>query len=391
MEPQVNEAVEVNPTPKGRKMWVVVVVIIVVMAIAAIASFINAVRGTSKPRPVVAQSATITPVAPPIHAATVDTLHNQIEQDKGASAVQTTPNGQATGANGQVQNGQQQQQIDPAAEMKRRREMALSLSPGGWQKGQDTGTAQAQAKDPAAAALDETLKELEAMSKPTVQPVAMTQQSTAPSGLQAAITPASASSVTYATADPELPKGWYLVKKGRFIEALTDNKIEGEFAGPVRCHTTTDMYDESGQYILVPSGSILIGEASAVGATYQRRLAVLFTDLELPHYSVDLGKATGLDQEGATALRDQVNRHIPSTIAMVGAIGILGGLSASQGGSYNNSSGTQRIYSGIGQEAGEVGMQILGQQLNRPPEITIRPGDRVRVWINKSFALPQYK
>jgi type IV secretory pathway VirB10-like protein len=392
MEPQVSEAVEVQQKPKSLKVWLLVIVLIAVLAFASIASLINAVKGSPRPKPVVAQSIEQTPVPAPNHAATVVDFHRQIEQDKQASETQMPTNGLANGQNGQAQNanGQQQQQIDPVAEMKRRREMALALSPGGWQKGQESGASATTTKDSTDAVLDDTLKQLQAMSRPGVQPVSIAQAVSA--NPSAALSPAKSSiDVTYAVADPELPKGWYLIKKGRFVEALTDNKLEGEFSGPVRCHTTTDMYDEDGQHLLVPAGSILVGEASAVGETYQRRLAVLFTDLLLPHSSVDLGKATGLDQEGATALRDQVNRHIPSTIAMVGAIGVLGGLAQSQGGSYNNSSGTQRIYSGIGTEAGEMGMGILGQQLRRPPEITIRPGDRVRVWINKPIALPEFR
>jgi type IV secretion system protein VirB10 len=198
----------------------------------------------------------------------------------------------------------------------------------------------------------------------------------------------------YAVPNPEaklLPDGTqgYVIDKGRIFEGVLENKLEGEFSGPVRVHTTSDAYSEDGKHLLVPAGSVLLGEATQVGSQYQRRLAVLFTDLETPGWWVDLGKATGLDQEGATALKDKVNRHIPMTIASVAAIGVLGGIAAANSGTIYNGSGTQRIYGGVGQTAAEMGMQILSQQMMRPPELTIRPGTRVRVWITKPLVLPE--
>jgi len=32
---------------------------------------------------------------------------------------------------------------------------------------------------------------------------------------------------------------------------------------------------------------------------------------------------------------------------------------------------------------------MLQQQMMRPPELTIRPGTRVRVWINRPLLLPE--
>jgi type IV secretion system protein VirB10 len=72
-------------------------------------------------------------------------------------------------------------------------------------------------------------------------------------------------------------------------------------------------YRPTPQHVLIPEGTVVLGEARKIGATgtgQQRRIAVVFHRLIMPDgYSVDLDQFTGLNQIGETALKDKVNNH----------------------------------------------------------------------------------
>jgi type IV secretory pathway VirB10-like protein len=303
-----------------------------------------------------------------------------------------------SGNSGQI-GGNGQQSVDPAADVKRRRLLAMSLSPGGWEKGETIG-----GESGSAPSESDLLRQIMQMSQPSQSSSALPSLPQMPSLAQMPWTPTGGIQASdpkspapqpyqFAQADPDtvrMPDGstGYVLRKGRIIEAALEFTLQGEFSGPVRCHVTNDVYDDSGKHLLIPAGSVLLGEAAQVGSQYQRRLAVLFTDLQVPGYTIDLAKATGLDQDGATALRDKINRHLLSTIASVVAVGVLSGEAEANGGTVLTGNGLQRLEMGVGQEGGMEGSQILSQTMSRPPEITIRAGHLVRVYLNRPLVLP---
>jgi type IV secretory pathway VirB10-like protein len=185
--------------------------------------------------------------------------------------------------------------------------------------------------------------------------------------------------------------GKYKLFEGTIIEAALMNQLEGDFAGPVICLVTTDVPSHDRQRVLIPKGSRILGMTEEVQESNQRRLAVIFHRIIMPDgFSVDLEKTAGLDQIGATALKDKVNNHIWSKIATAGALGLIGGLSLYNTGGYNDANGSDMYRQGVAREMGQGSRTILQHQLNRMPEITIRPGNRVKVWLAKDIYLPAY-
>ena len=387
-EPQVSERVG----PEARLRSWVVWALAGIVALATVVSLVNLIergRRPESPKALASTTAVTKTIAPSLPQQARAEIIQMREADAQHGQLPAIPQQPQI----QVQPGQQPQPaVDPVADIKRRREIALTLSPGGWVKGSEALPAsRAKSEEDSVTELVRELAKVSAAGQSAVPSQDVVKPRNPDPPAQAMKTPAP---YEYAKADPdsaEMPDGQkgYVLRKGRILEAVLENKLEGEFAGPVRCHVTTDVYADDGQHLLIPAGSVLLGEATNVGSQYQHRLAVLFTDLQAPGWSVDLAKAVGLDQEGATALRDKVNRHLPSTIAMIGAIGVLAGISQANSGNVYTAGGVERIYGGVGSAAAEMGLQILQQQMMRPPELTIRPGTRVRVWINRPLLLPE--
>ena len=187
--------------------------------------------------------------------------------------------------------------------------------------------------------------------------------------------------------EPEAPPGWERIHEGSFLEAALVTQLSGDFPGPVLAVVSVPFYSADRQRILVPRGARIIGTAQAVSNQDQSRLAVSFHRLILPDgrwVSLDFH---GLNQVGEGALKDQVNRHYFSMFAAVGAVGVLGGLTAARGNPYEG--GVAGFRAGAGQGLGQAATRILDRFLNRLPTITIRAGHRLRVWFTSDVLVPR--
>jgi type IV secretion system protein TrbI len=183
----------------------------------------------------------------------------------------------------------------------------------------------------------------------------------------------------------------YVLFEGTILEALLINRLDGSFAGPISCLVSTNVYSHDRQHLLIPAGSKLLGEASKVDTFGQVRLAVAFHRLIMPDgFSVNLDQFKGLDQAGATALKDKVNNHYAKIFGESLALGFLGGVSQIGTGSVLTSSGTERIQQGFGAGLADAGEQILDRFLNILPTVTIREGTRVKVYFSNDLLLPEY-
>ena len=119
----------------------------------------------------------------------------------------------------------------------------------------------------------------------------------------------------------------YPVFQGRIIEGLLANRLMGDQGGPLKVQVSTPVYSQDGQRLLIPPGSVLLGEAARVEASGQQRLAVLFHRIIMPDgWSFLLEPTKGLDQQGAAGLTGRINRHLVSLIATAVMVGAIEGL-----------------------------------------------------------------
>jgi type IV secretory pathway VirB10-like protein len=155
------------------------------------------------------------------------------------------------------------------------------------------------------------------------------------------------------------------------------------------------VYSHDHQHVLIPEGTIVLGEARKIGAAgfgQQRRIAVAFHRLLMPDgYSVDLDQFHGLDQIGEEGLKDKVNNHYLQIFGTSIALGVIAGAAQiSQGGSNLNSSGSQSFTNGAASSVSQSATTILDRFIQIPPTITIREGHRVKVYFTQDLLLPAY-
>lgn len=260
--------------------------------------------------------------------------------------------------------------------------VALSYRPN-----EDTGStspANAATQMPAAsAALDPQLQQIltaEAATPLIAQP-------------KPGIVPAPATSAAPAKPQPVAapPGGSFVLAEGTILPTVLLNRLTGDFAGPVECMVSNDVYSADRQHVLIPAGSKVLGEARQVAGFGQRRLAVVFHRLLLPNgASISLDTAQGLDQGGATGLHDQVNNHYFQIFGVSAAVGLLGA-AAELGESADVATGRALFLEGVGSGMSQASMQVLDKFLNILPTVTIREGHRVDIFLTSDLLLPAYR
>lgn len=185
----------------------------------------------------------------------------------------------------------------------------------------------------------------------------------------------------------------YVVFEGATIDTVLTNRLDGEFAGPVKVMVTNPIYSQDRQHVLIPEGTFILGDVQKVAGLGQKRLAVSFHRLLMPDgYSVDLDQFHGLDQIGDMGLKDKVDNHYVQIFGTSIALGIVAGAAqATNSTSGLTESGSEAYRSGIASSLSQSSTNVLDRFLNIPPTITIREGHRIKVYITQDMLLPGYE
>ena len=187
----------------------------------------------------------------------------------------------------------------------------------------------------------------------------------------------------------------YVIYEGLTMDTVLMNRLDGDAVGPVKVLVSSPVYSHDRQHVLIPDGTIVLGEARKIGSGgfgQQRRLAIVFHRMIMPDgYSVDLDQFHGLDQIGEEGLRDKVNNHYLQIFGTSIALGIISGAGQieSGGGTITNS-GSQAFTTGAASSVSQSATTILDRFIQIPPTITIREGHRVKVYFTQDMLLPAF-
>ena len=187
----------------------------------------------------------------------------------------------------------------------------------------------------------------------------------------------------------------YVIYEGLTMDTILMNRLDGDAPGPVKVMVSSPVYSHDRQHVLIPDGTIVLGEARKIGASgfgQQRRMAVVFHRMIMPDgYSVDLDLFHGLDQIGEEGLKDKVNNHYFEIFGTSIALGVIAGASQIEaGGGTITTSGSQAFTTGAASSVSQSATTVLDRFIQIPPTITIREGHRIKVYFVQDMLLPAY-
>lgn len=198
-------------------------------------------------------------------------------------------------------------------------------------------------------------------------------------------------------ASPPSPTVANELRAGTIIPATLITGINTDLPGQLIAQVSRDVRDSlSGDRVLIPVGSRLIGTYDSHVAFGQRRALVAWSSLQLPDGStVALGNMPGADPAGLAGFSDRVDNHYWRTFSGATMLSVLGaGAQLSQPTSQVAYDGTGRqltaeeqLAAELGRQWAEVGQQLVTRNLDVQPTLTIRPGFRFRVVVTQPIAL----
>lgn len=191
------------------------------------------------------------------------------------------------------------------------------------------------------------------------------------------------------------PISKYELKAGSVIPGALVTAINTDLPGEVIGQVTENVYDSAtGNYLLIPQGSRLLGKYQSLVTNGQNRALLVWRRLIYPNgQSIVLDAMPGTDQTGQAGLADKVDYHLDKlakATALTTAIAYAGNLARNRQSGSSGNNGQDVVGDTVAQQANRIGEKVVDRELDVQPTITIRQGWPLRVLVNKDMVLAPY-
>lgn len=187
----------------------------------------------------------------------------------------------------------------------------------------------------------------------------------------------------------------YEVKAGTIIPLTLETAINSDLPGEITAVVKTDIYDsKTGNILLIPAGSRVIGRYSSDVSFGQERVQAVINRITLPNQkSINVGTMNLVDKLGASGVSDKIDTKLGKVFTSVIMSAILGvGAGAVKEDNDDDSDEWKNdAIDGGGTQAINVGNAYANKVLNVQPSLKIRNGYTVGLFVNKDLLLEPYK
>ena len=189
-------------------------------------------------------------------------------------------------------------------------------------------------------------------------------------------------------------KNPYTVLAGTIIPGVLINGMNSDLPGTILGQVSKDMYDTvTGEYLLIPKGTKLIGIYDTDTAFAQTRGAVIWQRMVLPNGdSMVIPNFAGSDKEGYSGFKDKKRSHYARVVwsSLLGAAAI-GGLAAAADDNSDKNTFRENTAQEMESNMSSVVNRIVDRNLNIAPTIIIRPGYKFNIIVDKDLILRPYE
>ena len=181
----------------------------------------------------------------------------------------------------------------------------------------------------------------------------------------------------------QLPHPSLTVPAGEMIPATLETAINSELAGMARAITTRDIYALSGNKLLIPKGSTLVGQFNAAVTQGQSRVFVVWDRVQMTNgviVTLNSPSSDAIGRSGQAA--DYIDRHFFERfgsgvlLSVLGAYTAMGGVDGQDG--YNSMSQYRMNVAGSFQQAAN---QTLQQDTQTKPTLQVNQGTQINVFV----------
>jgi|GEM_PF-1701800 len=181
----------------------------------------------------------------------------------------------------------------------------------------------------------------------------------------------------------------YTLAAGELIEATLETAIDSQLPGMVRALTLRDVYSLDAARVLIPKGSLLIGQYATgnIGAT-QSRILIAWTRVQLPNGIIATLNSPSTDTLGRAGLTaDNINHHFLQRFGSSVLFSVLGAYTANAGvnglDGYNSAS---QYRMSLVQTFQKTATDTMNQNANIAPTLNIHQGHQINVFVARDIS-----
>jgi|GEM_PF-3026139 len=187
----------------------------------------------------------------------------------------------------------------------------------------------------------------------------------------------------------------FRLRQGSFLPVVLDHPINTDVPGLIRGHLARDVRDSTGEHLLLPQGTVLVGRQASSLSTGDARLLIDWHQLQLPDgHTLDLPQPQGTAAtDGSLGATGDIDRHFGSrfgTALLLGALGATVQLSQpQQSATFGQGASERQIAAGeVGARLNDLAERTLEERFNRPPTIRIPAGARLQLLLLQDLVFP---
>jgi len=202
----------------------------------------------------------------------------------------------------------------------------------------------------------------------------------------------------------------YTIAQGHVIDAILETALNTDFPGMVRAIVSRDVYAESGNLVMIPRGSRLIGKYGSGVTQGQTRIAIVWDRIIMPDgldIMVDSPATDQIGRAGVNGLVDNkyfeiiANAMLSSTFNIAfsyAADNMLGTAAQYSQVQSTGTAGTSTVTSGnnvgtalqnANQTVSNAIQQVTKNSLNIHPTITVNQGTKIKVFVQRDLLFPE--
>lgn len=189
----------------------------------------------------------------------------------------------------------------------------------------------------------------------------------------------------------------YEVQAGTIISAQLITAIDTSLPGDVVAQVQSDLYDSAtGDYLLIPKGSKLIGKYDSQISYGQTRVLIVFYRIIRPDgSSIILHNSTGTDLFGQSGMHGSVNNHWgrvlgAATLSTLLSLGTGVASDHTSGGTAAIPSAGQNALLGAAGSIAETGQGLTQRAMNIQPTLRIPMGYEFNIIVNRDMVLKPF-
>lgn len=183
----------------------------------------------------------------------------------------------------------------------------------------------------------------------------------------------------------------FLLRQGAVLPCVLLTGVNSDLPGLIQAQLTQDVFDSpTGQNLLMPKGSKIIGQYASSPKMGQQRLILAFNRVIFPNgVAMNLGAQPGSSLDGYSGFDAQVDNHfwqLMGNAILLG--GITAGISISVDDRYDDDGDLTvngALSQGLGQSIGRVLTQVIERNLVVSPTLKVKPGLEFNVTLTQDI------